>query len=852
MLEVYAMSETCLVVDGNSLLYRAFHALPPMDADGVPTNAVHGFLLMLLKAFEDYHPEYCAVCFDEKGPTFRHTEYAEYKAGRAPMPDELRPQFPLIKEILSAMSIGVLSLMGYEADDLLGTISLKCEEKGIRCLLLTGDRDALQLVDHNTSLLFTRKGISEITLFGPDEVKDYFGVTPEQVTDWKGLMGDSSDNIPGIPGVGEKTAVKLLKEYGTLERVLDNADDIKGKLGEKVRASKDLALFSKKLATIHRKAPVDCAFSSWAVTRLYGALPLIQRYHLSTVADKVQRIAGAAPKPAAAREETVWQTVSDADALKKALASLAKDAYALFINDAALTIRQGALCIRAEFGPAQQSLLDVAAGFAMEEAVRAIAPYLDRPLITHHAKSLLHLLNRLGLPLPEIEWDTMVAAYLLNPQEKSYALQAFGEASAAGVFALYLTQKEKLEQNGMTALYQTIEKPLTTVLFAMEKEGFQVDGAVLRSLGEEFSAISDGLQKEIIDLLGVGDFNINSPQQLGKVLFEMLGLPARKKTTRGYSTDAATLEALEDHHPAIPKLLQYRQVTKLSSTYIDPMLRNMDKEGRIHTTFDQTGTATGRISSNDPNLQNIPVRTTMGREIRRAFVAKKGCVLVDGDYSQIELRILAHMSGDEAMRDAFIKGQDIHLRTAAEVNGVPMEDVTPSMRAAAKAVNFGIVYGISDFGLARNIGISRREAADFIDRYLRHYPGVRDFMEKAKQDGYQKGYAETLYGRRRWLTELQARNANLRAFGERAAMNTPIQGTAADIIKAAMVKVYEELMPYQARLILQVHDELIVECPAHEQEEIALLLRRCMENVLPLSVPLVADVHIGENWYESK
>ena len=846
------MSETCLVVDGNSLLYRAFHALPLMDSDGVYTNAVHGFLLMLLKAIEEYHPEYCAVCFDEKGPTFRHTEYAEYKAGRAPMPDELRPQFPLIKEILEAMGFGVLGLMGYEADDLLGTISRGCEEKGVRCLLLTGDRDALQLVSPSTSLLFTRKGISETTLFDPANVKEYFGVTPEQVTDWKGLMGDSSDNIPGIPGVGEKTAVKLLAEYGTLEGVLDNAEKIKGKLGEKVRANKEQAIFSKKLATIHRQAPIEYRLSDWSVTGMAGALPLVQKYRLTTVADKIRSITGSAPEAAALSEEIKWKTVTDAQGFQKALAQLTKAPFSLYFNDESLTIKQKELAIAAVFSPAQQSLLADEAGLVQDEALKALAPLFDRPIITHHAKALLHRLSRLGLPLPEIEWDTMVAAYLLNPQEKSYALQFFGDPNAATVEALYLAQKEKISANGMTALYENVEKPLIGVLFSMEKEGFQVDGNVLSALGKQFDETSDSLKKQIIDLLGVGDFNINSPQQLGKVLFETLGLPARKKTSRGYSTDAATLEALSGHHPAIPLLLQYRQVTKLNGTYIAPLLRNMDAEGRIHTSFDQTGTATGRISSNDPNLQNIPVRTDMGREIRRAFVAQKDWVLVDGDYSQIELRVLAHMSGDEAMRAAFIKGEDIHARTAAEVNGVDIKDVRPDMRAAAKAVNFGIIYGISDFGLARNIGISRREAAHFIDRYLAHYPGVRRFMEKAKEDGYQKGYAETLYGRRRLLPELTARNANVRSFGERAAMNTPIQGTAADIIKDAMVKVYEALKPLRARLILQVHDELIVECPPEEKDEVAALLHSCMENVLPLSVPLLVDVHIGANWYESK
>ena len=846
------MNESIMIVDGNSLMFRAFHALPTMDVDGVYTNAVHGFLLMLLRALEDYHPEYCVIAFDEHGPTFRHTDFEEYKAGRAPTPDELRPQFPLIKEILSAMGLGVISLQGYEADDLLGTISSQCNQKDIRALLLTGDRDALQLVNEKTSLLFTRKGISEIVLYDPKTIQNIYGFTPEQVTDWKGLMGDSSDNIPGIPGVGEKTSVKLLQEYGSLENVLANAEGIKGKLGENIRSNKEQAILSKQLATIHLNVPVTYSLKDWTVTQLAAGLDLLKKYQLNTVVDRVVHITGAQPEKTA--DTVAWQQAGTVKEIERFITGLTASPVALFVSEDEITLSQGGKGLRVPLAAGQQSLFESQEGLSYEEAMAALAPLQDKPILTHGGKDLFHRLAKLSLPLPILQWDTMVAAYLLSPQEKTYSLQAFAARDAGGVEALYEKQKRQMEKQDTLSLYQQIELPLIRVLFDMEQQGFQVDGDVLRKLGSGYTQRAEQLQQDILKTAGVGDFNINSPQQLGKVLFEDLGLPTRRKTTKGYSTDAATLESLLEYHPVIQMILDYRQVAKLSSTYIDPMLRNMDASSRIHTTFEQTGTATGRISSNDPNLQNIPVRTDMGREIRRAFVAKEGHVLVDGDYSQIELRILAHMSQDEDMSDAFVKQQDVHTRTAAEVNGVAMEEVTPAMRAAAKAVNFGIVYGISDFGLAQNIGISRKEAADFIKKYFQHYPGVHAYMEQAKADGYQKGYAQTLYGRRRPLPELASKNFNIRSFGERAAMNTPIQGTAADIIKAAMVKVHDALKErgLKSRLILQVHDELIIEAPLDEQEEAAHLLKSSMENVIKLRVPLVCDVNTGINWYESK
>ena len=525
-----------------------------------------------------------------------------------------------------------------------------------------------------------------------------------------------------------------------------------------------------------------------------------------------------------------------------------EDEPALYISASQLSLSDGKRW--GEVTLSQDLLSD---GLMPEDALRAIRPLLDRPLVTHDGKSLYHLLDRFHLPHPELVWDTMLGQYILNPQEKSYELRAFADEDAFGLWSLAASQRQALGQAHMDGLMRDIELPLLTVLYDMETSGFQVDSDILRGLGREYTERSEQLKEDVYRLTGVHGFNLNSPQQLGKVLFETLGLRAGKKTQRGYSTDAETLEHLIDDHPAVEKILDYRTYVKFNSTYIDGLLRKVDETGRVHSFFDQTGTATGRISSSEPNLQNIPVRTDLGREIRRAFVAREGMLLVDADYSQIELRVLAHMSGDEAMTDAFVRGQDIHARTASEVYGVPMEEVTHAMRSASKAVNFGIVYGISEFGLARNIGVSRKEAGDFIRRYLDRYPGIRRFMEEAKQRGYDLGYAETIFGRRRMLPELKAGGPR-RAFGERVAMNMPVQGTAADIIKLAMVKAHERLkqeMPH-ARLILQVHDELLIEAPAAQADAAAALLKETMESIVTLRVPLIAEVATGKSWYETK
>jgi len=846
------MRDTFLIVDGNSLMHRAFHALPLMDHNGTYTNAVHGFLNMLLRCLRERSPRWCAVAFDEHAPTFRHVEYAEYKAGRARTPDELRPQFDIIKEILSAMGLGVLSLTGYEADDILGTLSLQCREKGADALLLTGDRDALQLVDDEITLLLTRKGISEVEECTPARVKELFGVTPGQITDLKGLMGDSSDNIPGIPGVGEKTAVKLLEQYETLENVLAHGEEIKGKLGERVRENQEKARFSKWLATIRRDIPLAVRYDDCETHRLNRGLDTLRKYGLMAIANRIAQEAG---EPETASEQADvpqfddWQELNAASV--RALCG-GGETPAVYLGEEELSLCCGKTRLRAPL--AGQTTLFELPGLG-GDPLADCAPVWQMPVVTHDGKRLLHTLAERGLPLPAIAFDTMLAAYALNPQEKSYHLSAFGEADATGVWALARRQQAEMERLGVDSLYREIELPLLSVLFDMERDGFMVDAEVLRDIGSRLSARENELKESIYRLCGVGEFNINSPKQLGDVLFNKLGLQAGRKTkSKSFSTDADTLEALRDDHPAIGDILEYRQVSKLHGTYIDALIRKVGPDGRIHTFFDQTGTATGRISSAEPNLQNIPVRTDMGREIRRAFVAAPGNVLVDADYSQIELRILAHFSGDAAMVDAFRQGQDIHARTAAEVAGVPISEVTPQMRSHAKAVNFGLVYGISDFGLARNTGMSRKEAAAFIERYFAAYPGVQAYMRRAVAEGYDTGMARTMFGRVRRLTELKSPNANLRNFGERAAMNTPVQGTAADIIKLAMVRVHGALRRggFKARLILQVHDELIIEAPEVETGAVEQLLRDCMEHVIDLSVPLVAEVKTGKSWYETK
>ena len=863
------MQEPFLIIDGNSLLHRAFHALPLMNTpEGIYTNAIHGFLMMLLKAVREENAVYLAVCFDEHGPTFRHTAYPDYKAGRRATPPELRQQFDTLYSLLDAMGIRRYSLAGWEADDLLGTLSRLGTDAGVAPLLLTGDRDALQLVGHGATLLFTRKGISETVRFTPASVYEEYGFTPEQVTDWKGLAGDSSDNIPGVPGIGDKTAVKLLQQYGTLENVLAHAGEVKGKLGEKLIAGADQARMCKDLATIRRDAPVAWRLSDCTVPDLRLAVPALEKLQLNQVIRRITGEGGAAPAGAAspapavgapsAPADTPAEELQSADALRAWLTSLPAQSrpLALHLTDAAVSLcAADGRWARVTLGG---DLLTPGADPA--EVLRALAEELcAHPALVHDGKRLLHSLRRAGAPLPEcFAWDTMLGAYLLNPQEKSYAFQSLRGGlpdDARGIASLARWQKRKVEAEQMLPLMEDVELPLTHVLFRMEEAGFSVDAAFLRRLGDRYVKEIDALREAVYKACGGTRFNLNSPQQLGHVLFEEMQLPHGKKTTKGYSTSAEVLEDLRGIAPeVIEPLLRYRQLVKLNGTYIEGMLPLIDGEGRIHSTFDQVATATGRISSSEPNLQNIPVRTEEGREIREAFLPRAGWVLVDADYSQIELRLMAHFSGDAAMVDAFTHGQDIHARTASEIFDVPLDRVTPALRSNAKAVNFGLIYGISGFGLARNTGVSRAEAQDFINRYFAKYPGVRRFMDEAVALGQERGWAETMMHRRRALPELKSKQAAVREFGKRAAMNTPVQGTAADIIKAAMVAVDAALREHgmRSKLILQVHDELILECPPEEAEAAAALLKTCMEGVITLRVPLEAEVHTGRTWAEAK
>ena len=858
------MKDCFLLVDGNSLMHRAFHALPIMDADGVYTNAIYGFLSMLLKVIREENVQYLAVCFDEHGPTFRHTIYADYKAGRMETPPELRQQFTTILSLLDEIGIKRFSLQGWEADDLLGTLSLKGEEAGAAPLLLTGDRDALQLVSSTTELMFTRKGISETVRFTPSKVYEEYGFNPDQVTDWKGLAGDSSDNIPGVPGVGDKTAVKLLQEYGSLEKILENAGSIKGKLGEKLIIWADQARFCKELATIRRDAPITFSLGSCSLPDLKKGVPALKKLRLNSIIRRIEDESGESKTEETSREsmnqikfreeeqlETQTAIIAWLEEIRKETGSLC-----IYLTESAVTLAK-------ESGSRSRIALGgdlLTPGMDPVEVLRILGSEIALfPCIVHNGKEWLHRLQKAGASLPEsFFWDTMLGAYLLNPQEKSYRLKALcpdQEEEAATLCALYSWQRKRIEKDGMMKLMREVEMPLSFVLFRMEIAGFSVNAEKLRELGKKYTAEIEACRRAVITATGGHSFNLNSPQQLGEVLFEQMNLPHGKKTTKGYSTSAEVLEGLRFDAPdVIEPLLRYRQLTKLNGTYVEGLLPLIDREGRVHSYFDQVATATGRISSSEPNLQNIPVRSEEGKEIREAFLPRKGWILLDADYSQIELRLMAHFSGDTALVDAFRNGEDVHTRTASEIFDVPPEWVTPELRSRAKAVNFGLIYGISGFGLSRNTGVSRKEASEFIAKYFEKYPGVKRFMDETASLGAERGYAETLMGRRRYLPELKSSKAPIREFGKRAAMNTPVQGTAADIIKLAMVRVDQALREngLKSRLILQVHDELLLECPPEEKEEAARLLREAMEKVIRLQVPLEAEVHEGSNWAQAK
>jgi DNA polymerase-1 len=861
------MKKVFMVIDGNSLLHRAFYAIPVLsNRKGVYTNAVYGFLNMLLKLINDYKPDSLAVAFDKKAPTFRHKAYEAYKGTRQKAPEELVPQFDLIREALEHMGITIYEIDGYEADDILGTISKACGNPLQDILLVTGDKDALQLVSDFTNVLLTKKGISVLHSYDEEEVKKEYELTPTQLIDMKGLMGDSSDNIPGVPGIGPKTAIKLLKEYGTLENVLDNVENMKGKLKENLTIYRQHALLSKDLATIRLDVPIDCSLMAdpLNITKTPALKDFLLELEFNSIIEKLglSQIESH-PQPDPVEEEKTYYDINDLDALNSLLENLMKQKQvALTLGREILLSWEKNHIYRINF---KEDLLG--SGLDYYDTLHILKPFFEKEEIkkvTHDAKRLILELDRNDIVLKGLDFDTLIGAYLLEPTRSKYEPEQLlydyagvdtMAADSSDMLKLSNIMKEQLKAADMTDLYLQIEHPLIRVLADMEIIGFKVDKAILQQLDTEFTAEVKRLTDEIIELAGE-TFNINSPKQLGEILFEKLHLPVQKRTKTGYSTDIEVLENLKGMHPIIEKIIDYRQVMKLKSTYIDGLLSVIrPDDGRIHSSFNQAVTATGRISSTEPNLQNIPVREEMGRRIRKVFVASdENHILVDADYSQIELRVLAHISGDPTFIDAFVRNQDIHRRTASEIFGVPMDQVTDEQRSSAKAVNFGIVYGISDFGLARNLNISRAKAKVYIENYLNRYPKVREYMERVVEEGKKNGYVTTLFHRRRDLPELKSRNYNIRSFGERIALNMPIQGTAADIIKKAMINVYNELRRrgLRSRLILQVHDELIIDAYKPELEEVKELVKDQMENAIQLSVPLVVDIGIGSNWYDAK
>ncbi len=859
-----------LLIDGNSLLHRAFHALPPLrTSKGVHTNAVYGFLNMLFRILQEENPDYVTVAFDKKGPTFRHDEYAAYKATRPKTPDELIGQFDILKEILKALNINFIEADGFEADDILGTISKKGEQEGIFSIIVTGDKDALQLVSSKTNVLLTKKGISEMETYDLEKVKSRYGICPEAVADMKGLMGDKSDNIPGVPGVGEKTATKLIREFGTLDNVLKNTDKLKGRVKENLEKYAEQAEASKYLATIVRDVPLefnpdDIAYCEPDYDKLINLFRDLEFYSLI---DRVKIPATAIDTKEF--DDNVTQNIENNNALqklvkkinstkniavlvdaeKKDLVSYAMDGIYISVEDKCYSISHKLLKENSSISYLKQILEDTAIY-----------------KITHDGKFTRNVLRQLGIDF-RCQFDTMLAAYLLESSKPRYdipilVMEYLGKtlADTSGfdektsyLFELKKIMDEKIKDYLMDKLFYEVEIPFSVVLADMEHAGIKVDFAKLQELSERFGKKLAALTEEIYDLAGT-EFNINSPKQLGEILFEKLSLPVIKRTKTGYSTDAEVLEKLRPSHPIIEKILEYRFLMKMKSTYADGLSALVDKKtGRIYTSFNQTVTSTGRISSTEPNLQNIPVKTEEGKHIRGVFTADgPGHILLSGDYSQIELRVLAHMSQDPSLIEAFVKGEDIHKRTASEVFGVALEEVTPSLRDKAKAVNFGIIYGISDYGLAQNLGISNQEAKEYIDAYFARYPGVRDYIRETIKSAKTLGYVTTLLNRRRYIPDINSRNYHLRSFAERTAVNTPIQGSAADIIKIAMVKVYDNLRQnnLKAKILLQVHDELILDVPEEELIIVKGILKQHMENAIPLSVPLVVDFKQGFTWEE--
>lgn len=846
-----------MILDGNSIINRAFYGIRMLNApDGTPTNAVYGFLSTFRRVFDLAQPQAVCVAFDVHAPTFRHEQYALYKAQRKPMPEELAVQMPLLKQTLDYMGVRRLELAGWEADDLLGTVARRCEAAGWTCDVVTGDKDSLQLITDSTHVfnVKTRMGQTDTIEYTPERFREEYGFDPIRMIDLKALMGDSSDNIPGVPGIGEKTAKDLLVRFGTVADIYRDLDalDIKPGVRKKLTEGRESAQLSFDLATIRTDAPIDFALESavWDHDYQPELYDWFRRLNFTSLSEKwgLQPADGAgAPSSALPAVD-----VADDDALRALEQAVTAAPYvAVLAPDGldTLTLCDGKAC----YALSWEQLGDDYNAFLrllFSDRVRKAG---------HNIKDLMRALLDEGLPTDGFVFDTALAAYLLDATAGNYDLPRLAQTylgeelpDVQSVWALQPVLHEKMAAQAMLPLYTDVELPLCPVLARMEQAGFLVDRKALYDFGESLTSSIEQLQQSIWALAGE-PFNIQSPKQLGNVLFERLMLPAGKKTKTGWSTNAAVLDKLRGKHPIIEQILDYRTLTKLKSTYADGLLKEISADGRIHTNFQMTVTATGRLSSTEPNLQNIPVRRELGAQIRKMFVASPGRVLVDADYSQIELRLLAHIANDETMIAAFRSGEDIHAVTASQVFGVPLAEVTPLQRSHAKAVNFGIVYGISAFSLAQDIGVFQSEAKAYMDSYFAKYHGVRAYMTRVVEQAKADGYVTTLFGRRRDLPELKSSNFNLRSFGERVALNMPIQGTAADIIKAAMVRVDARMRAehLQARLLLQVHDELIVECPAEEAETVKAILVDEMEHVVDYRVPLLVDAKIGASWAEA-
>ena len=846
-----------MILDGNSIINRAFYGIRMLNApDGTPTNAVYGFLSTFRRVFDLAQPQAVCVAFDVHAPTFRHEQYALYKAQRKPMPEELAVQIPLLKQTLDYMGVRRLELAGWEADDLLGTVARRCEAAGWTCDVVTGDKDSLQLITDSTHVfnVKTRMGQTDTIEYTPERFREEYGFDPIRMIDLKALMGDSSDNIPGVPGIGEKTAKDLLVRFGTVADIYRDLDalDIKPGVRKKLTEGRESAQLSFDLATIRTDAPIDFALESavWDHDYQPELYDWFRRLNFTSLSEKW----GLQPADGAGAPSSALPTVDVADsAALRALeqAVTAAPYVAVLAPDGldTLTLCDGKACYAlswAQLGDDYNAFLRLLFSARVRKA-------------GHNIKDLMRALLDEGLPTDGFVFDTALAAYLLDATAGSYDLPRLAQTylgeelpDVQSVWALQPVLHEKMDAQAMLPLYTDVELPLCPVLARMEQAGFLVDRKALYDFGESLTSSIEQLQQSIWALAGE-PFNIQSPKQLGSVLFERLMLPAGKKTKTGWSTNAAVLDKLRGKHPIIEQILDYRTLTKLKSTYADGLLKEISADGRIHTNFQMTVTATGRLSSTEPNLQNIPVRRELGAQIRKMFVASPGRVLVDADYSQIELRLLAHIANDETMIAAFRSGEDIHAVTASQVFGVPLAEVTPLQRSHAKAVNFGIVYGISAFSLAQDIGVFQSEAKAYMDSYFAKYHGVRAYMTRVVEQAKADGYVTTLFGRRRDLPELKSSNFNLRSFGERVALNMPIQGTAADIIKAAMVRVDARMRAekLQARLLLQVHDELIVECPAEEAETVKAILTEEMEHVVDYRVPLLVDAKIGASWAEA-